>query len=55
MEKLTVKEIAEKTGLSRSWIYAVSKKLGRLPTIEEIETRKGNIGRPKKYFEEEGE
>ena len=45
----TVKSIAEKTGRSKAWIYAICKELGRLPTIEEVNERKNRIGRPKKY------
>lgn len=48
----TVKTIAEKTGRSPRWIYALCKKLGRLPTIEEVEARKGRKGRPIKYISE---
>ena len=46
---MTVKEIAEKTGRSIDWIYMLARKLGRLPTIEEVEERKGKRGRPPKY------
>ena len=34
-------------------VYQLAKKLGRLPTVEEIESRKGKRGRPKKYKWEE--
>lgn len=46
---MTVKEIAEKTGRSEAWIYLLAQKLGRLPTIKEVEERKGKKGRPPKY------
>lgn len=45
----TVKSIAEKTGRSEAWIYMLCRKLGRLPTIEEVNNRKNRKGRPKKY------
>lgn len=47
--KMKVKELAEKTNLSQSRIYQIAKKLGRLPTIEEVEKQKEKRGRPKKY------
>ena len=46
---MKVKELAEKTNLSQSRIYQIAKKLGRLPTIEEVEKQKEKRGRPKKY------
>ena len=46
---MTAKEIAEKTGRSVDWIYRLAHKLGRLPTIQEVEERKGKKGRPPKY------
>lgn len=46
---MTVKELAEKAKVSERRVYYLAEKLGRLPTVEEIEERKGKIGRPKKY------
>lgn len=46
---MTAKEIAEKTGRSVDWIYLLARKLGRLPTVEEVEARKGKKGRPPKF------
>lgn len=47
--EMTVKEISEKCNCSKSWVYALRKKLGRLPTVEEIMERKGKVGAPIKY------
>jgi sugar-specific transcriptional regulator TrmB len=47
--KMTPKEIAEKANVTERRVYQLAKKLGRLPTVEEIESRKGKRGRPKKY------
>lgn len=46
---MTPKEIAEKANVTERRVYQLAKKLGRLPTVEEIESRKGKRGRPKKY------
>ena len=46
---LTAKEIAKKCDCSVGWVYAIAKKLGRLPTIEEVANKKGKVGRPLKY------
>jgi predicted transcriptional regulator len=55
-EEMTVQELAEKANVTERRVYQIAKKLGRLPTIEEIESRKGKRGRPKKYkWEEEDE
>lgn len=35
-KKPTVAEIARETGVSRQWVYELRKKLGRMPTVEEI-------------------
>lgn len=51
--KMTVKELAEETNVTERRVYQLAKKLGRLPTVEEIESRKGKRGRPKKYESEE--
>lgn len=42
-----VQELIDKTGRSKTAIYRLAKKLGRLPTVEEILNRKN--GRPNKY------
>jgi predicted transcriptional regulator len=47
--KMTVQELAEKTNVTEARVYQIAKQLGRLPTIDEIESRKGKRGRPKKY------
>lgn len=52
-EKMTVKELAEETNVTERRVYQIAKKLGRLPTVAEIEERKGKRGRPKKYKGEE--
>jgi DNA-binding transcriptional regulator GbsR (MarR family) len=46
---MTIKELAEETGVTERRVYQIAKKLGRLPTVVEIESRKGKRGRPKKY------
>lgn len=46
---MTAREIAEKTNRSVKWIYYLKKQYGRLPTVEEVEKRKGKFGRPIKY------
>lgn len=48
---MTPKEIAEKANVTERRVYQLAKKLGRLPTVAEIEERKGKRGRPKKYKE----
>lgn len=50
---MTVQELAEKANVTERRVYQIAKKLGRLPTVEEIESRKGKRGRPKKYKWEE--
>lgn len=48
---MTAKELSKKTGLSISRVYQMARKLGRLPTIQELEERKGiHPGRPALYF-----
>lgn len=44
---MTVKEMANKTGKSTVVIYRLIKRLGRMPTVEEVMNRKN--GRPLKY------
>ena len=50
---MKVKEIAEKCNCSVSWVYDLAKRLGRLPTIDEVNQRKGKNGRPIKYKSKE--
>ena len=45
---LGVSEIAEVTGKSRAWIYKIAERLGRIPTIQEVENTPPS-GRPTKY------
>ena len=52
---MTPKEIAEKANVSEARVYQIAKQLGRLPTVAEIEERKGKRGRPKKYEWEEND
>lgn len=42
-----VERLARKTGKSRTTIYKLAKRYGRLPTLDEILNRK--TGRPRKY------
>lgn len=52
---MTAKELSEKTGLSTSRVYQLAKKLGRLPTIEELNERKGwKPGRPSLQWKQHG-
>lgn len=53
MEKLTAKQIAEKSGKKIWKVYYLANKLGRLPTVEELLAYKGKIGRPAKYNDKE--
>lgn len=48
---MTVKELAAKANVTERRVYQIARYLGRLPTVEEIESRKGKKGRPKKYKE----
>ena len=48
-DRMTVQELAEKANVTEARVYQIAKRLGRLPTVEEIESRKGKRGRPKKY------
>lgn len=50
---MTVKELAEQANVTERRVYQMAKKLGRLPTLDEIESRKGKRGRPKKYQTED--
>ena len=43
----SVKELSEITGKSKQVIYRLIKRLGRVPSVEEILNRKN--GRPRKY------
>ena len=49
---MTVKELAEQANVTERRVYQIARYLGRLPTVKEIESRKGKKGRPKKYKEE---
>lgn len=46
---MTVKQLAEEANVTERRVYQIAKQLGRLPTVSEIEARKGKRGRPKKY------
>lgn len=50
---MTVKDLAEQANVTERRVYQIAQRLGRLPTIEEIEERKGKRGRPKKYQTED--
>ena len=45
---MTIDELVKITGRSRVTIYKVARRLGRIPTIEEVLNRKN--GRPRKYY-----
>ena len=46
-----VKELAQLSGKSQTSIYDLCRKLGRLPTLEEVKAVK--VGRPAKYVKGE--
>ena len=46
---MTVVELAKKTGLSRETIYKLCRKLGRIPTEEEVLNRNTKVGRTHKW------
>jgi DNA-binding MarR family transcriptional regulator len=46
-KEYTVKELAELSGKTTSAIYAIIKRIGRMPTLEEVKAIKN--GRPNKY------
>lgn len=46
---MTVKELATKCECSKTWIYKMAKRLGRLPTYNEVMARKGKVGAPIKW------
>ena len=46
---MTVQELAKKSNVTERRVYQLAKRYGRLPTVEEIESRKGKRGRPRKY------
>lgn len=48
---MTIQELAKETNVTERRVYQIAKELGRLPTVEEIESRKGKRGRPRKYTE----
>ena len=43
-----IEELIKKTGRSKTTIYRYAQKLGRLPTVEELNKQKKS-GRPRKY------
>lgn len=45
---MTIDELVKKTGKSKVTIYKVARKLGRIPTEEEVLNR--SVGRPRKYY-----
>lgn len=45
----SVEQVANNAKCSKSWVYTLSRRLGRLPTVEEITERRGKMGRPKTY------
>ena len=48
-KKMTVAELAKITGKSKATVYKYAKRLGRLPTVEEL-TAPPKMGRPPKYY-----
>ena len=46
-KKNWAQELADKTGKTRSSIYYLARKLGRKPTLQDIQNIK--LGRPEKY------
>ena len=50
---MRVQILSEKTGVSVGRIYQLARQLNRLPTEEEILERKGKVGRPCKYKNED--
>lgn len=46
---MNIKELAKIANVTERRVYQIAKKLGRLPTVEEIRKRKGKRGRPPKY------
>ena len=47
VKEQSVQYLSEKSGKSKTCIYDLAKKLGRLPTVEELNSQKK--GRPRKY------
>ena len=45
---MTVDELVKITGKSKVTVYKVARRLGRIPTVEEVMNRP--VGRPKKYY-----
>jgi hypothetical protein len=48
---VTIQELAKEANVTERRVYQIAKELGRLPTIDEVESKKGKRGRPKKYVE----
>lgn len=51
--KMTAKEVAEKSKMPLWKVYYVARKLGRLPSVDEIVNWKQKVGRPLKYTTKE--
>ena len=49
MRYMNVKQIAEKAGVSPKRVYYIKDRLGHLPTVKEVKSYKGKVGRPPKY------
>lgn len=52
---MTVKELAKKSECKLWKVYHLRKKLGRLPTVDELKNYNKKRGRPTVYFEKEGD
>lgn len=50
---MTIKELTEECGCSKQWAYKVAKRLGRVPTVAEMNALKEKKGRPPKYLQQE--
>lgn len=48
---MEIEKIAKTCNCSVSRVYQLAKQLGRMPTAEEVNARKGKRGRPNKYKE----
>lgn len=46
---MTVKEIAEQANVPRQRVYYILRKLGRVPTVDEVLNYPDHRGRPIKY------
>ncbi len=54
---MTIKEIAEMANVPKWKVYYICKRLGRVPTVEEVRDYKADksVGRPIKYQLEDSE